>query len=386
MQLTVGGFVLPGFEPVRDAFVSNFAVRDELGAAFAVTLDSEPVVDLWGGIADDGSGEGWERGTLQVIFSGTKALVAVCLLMLVDRGVLELEMPVSRYWPEFGAHGKGQVTVAELVSHRARLPAVRAAVGERDLIDGARLAALLADQPPDPDPRAATTYHAFTFGWLCGELLRRVDGRTVGRFFAEEVAAPLGLELWIGLPSELERRVSVICYAPRWGRRVPLAADALAADGLLASVWGNPPMFPLDHLPWNRPDWHAAEIPAAGGIGTARSVARLFGCLACGGELDGVRLLSESALLDGRRERSRRWDQLHDAPDVFAAGFQLQTELKPFGPPPDAFGHRGAGGSVHCAWPSQRIGISYAMNSLDDYDRVDPRGAALIEALWSVVS
>jgi CubicO group peptidase (beta-lactamase class C family) len=384
VNAAIDGWVAPGFEPVRDAFAANFDGGTELGAAVAVTYEGEPVVDLWGGIADETTGRPWGVDTLQVLFSGTKALVALCLLMLVDRGQLDLEAPVSRYWPEFGAQGKRHLKVAELVSHRARLPGVRTPLSEDDVTDGERLAALLADQPAEPDPRARTAYHAFTFGWLCGELLRRIDGRTVGRFFADEVAAPLGLEVWIGLPANDKSRVSVIRYGPQWGQRLALDGDAFAADPLLASVWGNPPMFPADHIPWNRSDWHAAEIPGAGGIGTARSVARLFGCLARGGELGGVRLLSDAVLLDGRRERSRRWDELHDGPDTFAAGFQLQTELHPFGPPPDAFGHRGAGGSVHCAWPTQRVGISYAMNQLDDQAQVDPRSARLLEALWEV--
>ena len=385
MTPAVSGWVAPGFEPVRDAFALNFAEGRELGAAFAVTLDGGPVVDLWGGLADEAADAAWERDTFVVVFSGTKALVALCLLMLVDRGALELEKPAACYWPEFGAHGKGDVTVADLLSHRGRLPGLRVPVGEDEVTDDIRMAELLAAQSLDPDPRARSVYHAFTFGWLCGELVRRIDGRSVGRFFADEVASPLGLDLWIGLPPALEPGNSVLRYAPTWGGRLRLDGDAFAANPLLDAVWGNPRWFPPGRIPWNRPDWHAAEIPGAGGIGTARSMARLFGCLACGGELDGVRLLGHQTLIDGRRERSRRFDQLHDSPDAFGAGFQLQTELERFGPPPDAFGHGGAGGSVHCAWPTQRVGISYAMNLLDDAERVDTRAARLLLAVYEVV-
>ena len=378
----VHGHVAPGFERVRAAFAENFARFGELGAAFAVVRDGDPVVDLWGGIADEAGGRPWERGTLQLVFSGTKGFVALCLLMLVDRGELELDAPAARWWPEFAAEGKGHVTVAELASHRGRLPGIRTPLEGDEWFDAERMAALLAAQPQESDPRAADAYHALTYGWLCGELVRRADGRSVGRFFAEEVAAPLGLELWIGLPSEQEPRVSTLRYGEQWGTGSALDGAALDADRLLASVYGNPRLFPDERgrLPWNRPELHRSEIPGAGAIGTARAIARLYGCLALGGELDGVRLLSAETLARGRRELSRRHDRLLDEPQAFGVGFALQTERHAFGPPADAFGHDGAGGSNHCAWPSQRIGISYAMNTLRG-DLVDPRSQALLAAL-----
>lgn len=377
--LAVGGFVAPGFEAVREAFVDNLRERGELGAAFAVTRGGEPVVDLWGGVADRATGRPWQRDTLQVIFSGTKGLVALSLLMLVDRGVLEIDAPVARYWPEFAAHGKGHIRVCDVASHRASLPGVREALAQDDILDDRRMAALLADQPAESDPRAASAYHALTYGWLCGELLRRVDGRSVGRFFADEVAAPLELELWIGLPETLEPRVSQLAYARDWGSR-SWSAEEIAADELLNRAVNNPPLFPSGLIPWNEPRWHRAEVPGAGGIGSARSLARLYACLAGGGALDGVQLLSASTLARGRQTLSRRWDPLARADQVFGFGFELQTASLPFGPTPDAFGHRGAGGSTHCAWPSLRAGVSYAMNLMRDDADVDPRAQALLRA------
>jgi CubicO group peptidase (beta-lactamase class C family) len=374
------GHVAPGFEAVRDAFEANFERHGEIGAAFAVMSDGELVVDLWGGLADAATGRPWERETLQLIFSGTKGLVALCLLMLADRDELNLDAPVHRYWPEFAAAGKEHVRVLDLASHQARLPGLRTRLTAADLVDDRRMAALLAAQPQERDPRAADAYHALTYGWLCGEVVRRVDGRSVGRFFADEVATPLGLQLWIGLPAELERQVSTLAYAPTWGQGPLLDADALVSDDLMACVWDNPPLLPDDDLPWNRPDWHRAEIPGAGGIGTARSLARLYGCLALGGTLDGVRLLSQATLARGRRELSRRVDPLVDEPMAFGVGFQLQTDRKLYGPPSDAFGHAGLGGSVHCAWPSQRMGLSYAMNALRDDVPIDVRAEALLSA------
>ena len=225
-----------------------------------------------------------------------------------------------------------------------------------DFLDGTRLAALLADQPQDADPRSIDTYHALTYGWLCGELVRRIDGRSVGRFFADEIAAPLELELWIGLPDGLEDRVARLEHASDYGQWPVWDPAVVARDELLARVWHNPPVLAPGHLPWNRSDWHRAEIPGAGGIGTARSLARLYGCLALGGAQEEFRLLTPETLTIGRTEATRRVDALLGVPSAFGVGFELQTEMEPFGEPADAFGHTGAGGSVHCAWPSHGLG------------------------------
>lgn len=382
----VHGTVAVGFETVREAFVANFETRGELGAAFAATVDGAAVADLWGGTSDRQSKRSWHRDTLQVIFSGTKGLVAVCLLLLVDRGELDLDAPVRRYWPEFAAAGKGNVRVGELTAHQARLPGIRKPVGGDAILDDREMAALLASQPQEADGRARAVYHPLTYGWLCGELLRRVDGRSIGRFFAEEVAGPLGLDAWIGLPAAEERRVSTLYCAPDWGERDAWTDEMLASDELLNRVWNNPPLFPPEDLRWNRAGWHHAEIPGAGGIATARALARLYGCLSRGGEMDGVRLLSSATLDVGLRERERRCEPLLKEPQAFGVGFQLQTDRHVFGPPADAFGHAGAGGSVHGAWPNRGVGFSYAMNLMrDDDPDGDPRARALLTALYDSV-
>jgi CubicO group peptidase (beta-lactamase class C family) len=383
--LVVGGFVAPGFESVREAFLENLRERGELGAAFAVARGDEPVVDLWGGIADRATGRPWQADTLQVIFSGTKGWVALCLLMLVDRGALEFDAPVARYWPEFAARGKGHLRVCDVASHQASLPGIREPLTHEDILDDGRMAELLAQQPAETDPRAACAYHALTYGWLCGELVRRIDGRSIGRFFADEVAAPLELELWIGLPEALEPRVSQLAYVSGWGTR-GWSAEELAGDDLLNRAVNNPPLFPPEFIPWNRPRWHRAEVPGAGGIGSARAMARLYACLAGGGELDGIRMLSAATLERGRQTLSRRFDPLARAHQAFGFGFELQTDSQPLGPAPDAFGHRGAGGSTHCAWPSLRAGVSYAMNLMRDDAEVDPRGQALMRAAHAALT
>lgn len=380
MSIEVGGFIAPGFERVAEEFARGFDGEDERGAAFAAVLDGEPVADLWGGIADAGSGRPWEEDSLQLIFSGTKALVAVCLTLLVDRGLCSLEDRVCDHWPEFAVNGKDEITVAELVSHRGRLPAVRTPVPTDGMLDDTRMAALLAEQPPESDPRAAAAYHPLTFGWLAGELVRRISGRSVGRFFASEVAKPLGLDIWIGLPEQLEPRVTTLEYGPTWGSNKLIAPEVVRTDDLIAAVFTNPVPIPPDRILYNERAYRAAEIPGINAIGTARSLARLFGCLARGGELDGVRLCSSESIALARRELSRFEDPFTGLPHAYGLGFQLQTRRRRFGPPADAFGHAGAGGSVQAAWPQERVGVAYVMNRMRDDSFGDARVSALLAA------
>jgi CubicO group peptidase (beta-lactamase class C family) len=382
----VEGAVEPGFATVAEAFAENFTARSELGAAFAATLDGRLVVDLWGGVADGDSGSPWRRDTLQVIFSGSKGLTALCVAMLIDRGLVALEDRVSRLWPEFSAQNKEAVTVAEIVSHRGRLPGVRAQLKEEEILDPQKMAELLAAQQQDSDPRAQLIYHPFTYGWLCGELLRRVDGRSIGRFFAEEVAEPLGLELWIGLPEDQEPRVARLQYGPSWGQDPIGRADPFPGDALWARIWQNPCLFqPPSPEFWNTRALHATEMPAVNAVGTARSLARLYGLLSRDGELDGVRLLSAETLELAQTELSSGEEAFTGEQLAFGVGFMLQTGDAPFGPAQRAFGHGGAGGSCHGAWPEHRVGFSYAMNEMRDDPEGDPRVSALLDALYSCV-
>src|SRR6185436_5278266 len=206
----VHGFVAPGFEPVVEAFERNLTERGEAGAAFAAVADGTPVVDLWGGDADRMGGRPWQEDTIAGMFSGTKGLVATCLLLLIERGTLQLEARVADYWPEFAAHGKDGIRVRHLVSHQAGLPGITTPLTFQEAADDVRMARLLADQPAVWAPGERLCYHAMTFGWLCGELIRRIDGRSVGRFFREEIGEPLRLDAWIGLPAEEEPRVAVL--------------------------------------------------------------------------------------------------------------------------------------------------------------------------------
>jgi CubicO group peptidase (beta-lactamase class C family) len=371
----IGGFVAKGFEAVAEEFERNFTQRDELGAAFAVARGDQLLVDLWGGVADRASGRRWSEDTLQLVFSGTKGVVAVCILMLHERGVLDLDAPVAHYWPAFGKPG---ILVRDVVGHTARLPGIDEPLTIREFADRPSVVGRLEAQQPSDDPRAALCYHAFNYGWLCGELVRRIDGRGIGLFIAEEIARPLELELWIGLPEHLEHRVSTIELAGNWPTAPKNRKEVLAADPLLRSIWGNPLTFGRASFPWNTHAYHAAEIPGAGAIATARSIARMYASLG--------RLLAPASLELARTTISNGSDEAHGVDQHFGVGFELQTERMHLGPVPGAFGHGGAGGSCHGAWPKYGIGFSYAMSHLRDDHDVDPRSQALLDALHRAVT
>lgn len=359
MSPAVDGEVAAGFEPVLEALADT--IGDEGGAAFAATVDGRPVVDLWGGL-------GFGRETIQLVFSGSKGLVAVCMLLLLERGALELDAPARRYWPELTAG----VTVGQIVSHAAGLPGLRDGFTAGDLLDGAGMRERVAVETPFWEPGTTLAYHALTFGWLCDGLVRRVDGRGVGRLFADEVAGPLDLELWIGLPPREEPRVAPLVPAPDYG--ITYVGDG--HEPLLAAVFGGSSLG----FPWNDSAYRRAEIPAANAIGSARSIARLYGCLARGGEIDGVRILAEETVRLGASELSRGTCAITRRPYAFGAGFELQTALGTLGPPADAFGHTGSGGSSHGCWPAQRVGFSYATTELLPEAR-DDRARRVLAAL-----
>jgi CubicO group peptidase (beta-lactamase class C family) len=384
--LAAGSFVAEGFEPVAAEFRRNLNERGDRGAAFAAFVDGRPVVDLWGGIADEKSGRPWRPETIAAIFSGTKGFVATCLLVLIERGQIDLAEPVCAYWPEFAAQGKSDILVRHVVSHQAGLPGLTTPVSVEEAADSERMASLLAGQSAICPPGARFYYHALTFGWLCGELVRRVDGRSVGRFFAEEVARPLGLDAWIGLPVEYEDRVAVMRSDAGFGPRKGGGVAASGLDPIAWSIWENPPRFEAGELAANTRAWRAAEVPGSSGVASARAVARLYGCLARGGEIDGVRVLSPGTPALGCRCLTNDIEPYLEKPMAFGVGFELQTVRMQFGPARTAFGHAGAGGSVHGAWPELATGFSYLTNTLREPPPVDPRADSLLRSLYEAVA
>lgn len=375
---TVKGHVEPGFEAVAEEFERNFIERGDVGAAFAAVHSGRTVVDIWGGNA--APGRLWQQDTLQVVFSGTKGLLAGCMLILIERGLVDIDAPVTKYWPEFAQAGKERILVRHVVSHRSGVPGVVAPLSIDDVPDYEKIEGLLATQPIANDPDAFACYNGLTIGWLCGAIIRRVDGRTLGQFFADEIARPLNLEAWIGLPHDLESRVGEIEVEDAIGW-----VDADPENPTGRSIWSNPPLLTTHTAAWNTRAFHAGQIGGAGCIAAARSMARYYGCLSQGGEIDGVRILKPETLDQGLIERSRFTDPYFSEPLAFATVFALQTQKMRFGPAHDAFGHSGAGGSIHAAWPSRKTGLSYTMNQMRN-DPDDRRSRFVLEKLFEAVN
>lgn len=371
------GFVEPGWEPVRDAFVKNFTKRGEVGAAVCIYRDGRPVVDLWGGLADPTTAKPWQRDTIVLVYSMTKGMSAVCVNLLIERGLLDPDAPVARYWPEFAAQGKGDITVRWLLSHQAGLAVIDADVDLDAALSWTPVVDALAAQAPNWEPGTAHGYHLRSFGWLVGELVRRIDGRTIGRFFAAEVAAPLGLDFWIGLPEEHEPRVARLVPPP------PEFVELLRGlpdDLLLGKATTGPSgLFAYDDM-WNRRELRACELPSSNGVGDARSVARVYASLL--GEVDGIRMLSAATVAAATECQVRGPDRVILVDTAFGLGFMLPPAL-PTMVGPRAFGHGGAGGSVSFADPDAGIALAYAMNHLRFEANGDPRGETLARAAYS---
>jgi CubicO group peptidase (beta-lactamase class C family) len=389
---TIDGEVAAGYEPVREAFQANFEQRGEVGAAFALYKDGTKVVDLWGGVADVDTGRAWDEDTLQLVFSTTKGATAACAMLLVERGLLDLDAPVVEYWPEFKAEGKQDIPVRWLLSHRAGLPAVDAELSAEQLFAWDPIVEALAAQAPYWEPGSKHGYHAVTYGYLVGEVIRRISGRSVGAFFADEIAGPLGDEFFIGLPAQHEPRVTKHIEQkfeiPADQRDAmkdmdlnafpPEVRDLIAAflDPNSLSMRALNLVSPA--LDFNDPALHAAEIPAANGICTARSLARFYAGLI--GEVDGVRILKPETVDVARTEQSSGPDEILKKITRFGLGFMLDGPDVPyFGD--GSFGHDGAGGSMGFADPESGIAFGYVMNKMNGNINADPRPQALVEAV-----
>jgi CubicO group peptidase (beta-lactamase class C family) len=381
------GEVAKGFEPVREAFARNFEHHEEVGAAFALYVKGEKVVDVWAGTADVDTGRPWEENTLQAVFSTTKGITAICAHLLAQRGDLDLDARVAEYWPDFKAAGKENVPVRWLLGHRTGLPAFHDTVTPEEALDWDRITARLAAEEPWWEPGTAHGYHAITYGWLVGEVIRRVSGKNIGRFVADELAGPLGLDTYIGLPESEEPRVAPLIQMSLVGERPPQEAIDAMPEEMRAAVeaFTNPDSLTQralrvsdPALDWNSREVHAAEIPAANGITTARSLAKLYA--ACVGEVDGQRVLTPGTVADATKEVSNGPDKVLIMPTRFGSGFFLQSMFSPL-LGPNSFGHAGAGGSLGMADPDAEIGYGYVMNKMQANLSGDPRTLGLTAAV-----
>jgi len=386
VNVVIEGTRDPRFGCVRDAFAENFARHDEIGAAIAVTVDGNPVVDLWAGHADAARTRPRTRDTIVNVASTTKGLTTICAHRLVDLGLLDLEAPVVAYWPEFGQAGKAAVPVHLLLSHRVGLPAVEAPLPTEAFYDWERMTSALAAQAPWWEPGTRHGYHAFTFGWLVGEVVRRITGRTLGAYWREEVAEPLGLDCHIGLAAEHDARVAEFIPIPAPPAGEPeLEAELLQDAGpMIQKAFGNPPKTVAD---MNTPAWRRAEIPSGNAHTNARALARVYGALACDGKVDGVRVLSPESIERARAEQANGPDAvLFGLPTRFGLGFSLPPEGIGFGSSSaTAFGCPGAGGSIGFADPDAHVGFGYVMNQMHAGMTVGPRALRMIEALYRSV-
>jgi CubicO group peptidase (beta-lactamase class C family) len=383
-MLTIDGHCDPRFTAVREQFFGNFAQRGDVGAAVCVYLDGVRVVDCWGGHADAARTRPFGADTIVSVASTTKGMVALCAHMLAERGKLDLDAPVARYWPEFARAGKQDIPVRWLLSHRAGLPAIRPTLSAAALFDWTAMTDALAETAPWWTPGERHGYHAITYGHLVGEVIRRVDGRTVGAFLRDEVTGPLHADFFIGVPEAADGRAAEVLPPPPPGE--PTIWDTLLADpeSVSGRTFLNPPRTP-DLV--NTRAWRAAEIPAANGHTSARGVARVYAALARGGELDGVRLLAPTTIDRAIEEQSRGLDAVLTLPTRFATGFMLGLPGGIFecGPGRRTFGHPGRGGSIGFADPDNRIGFAYVMNRMGPYILLDPRAIALIEATYKSI-
>ncbi|MFE5912490.1 serine hydrolase domain-containing protein [Streptomyces wedmorensis] len=394
-RVDVQGTVAAGWEPVRDAFLRNFAQRGERGAAVAVHRDGVKVVDLWAGTRDADGEEGdgrdpWSEDTAQVVRSATKGVAAAVPLLLHQRGLLDLDAPVAAYWPEFKAAGKDRVTVRQLLAHRAGVPVVDHPLTLAEAVDLPTATAAIAAQAPVWEPGTAHGYHAHTFSWLLSGLVHRVTGRTIGRWVAEEITGPLGLDLWIGLPEAEAHRV---------GRLGPVEEIEPADSGALrlrpkrsvSEAYKDPGSLTrrafgvIEPAPdENDPVYRAAELPGSAGVATARALSRFYAATL--GPVDGAdRLFAPATLTLARTEESAGPDEVLLVSTRFGLGHMLHGPACPL-LGPTSFGHPGRGGSLGFADPDSGIAFGYVTNGMRKTVTADPRAQALVRAVRSAAS
>lgn len=388
----VSGFCDPKFHHVAEEFVKNFEVRGEIGASVSLNVEGETLVDLWGGYSDPDTKTAWAKDTLSLVFSCTKAATALCAHRLIDQGKMELDAYVSQYWPEFAQNGKQNVTVRMMLNHSAGLPAFREPIKEGGYYDWDYMIERLSAEAPFWDPGTRNGYHLMSFGWTVGELVRRVSGMSLGRYFKENFAEPLGLDYWIGLPEEHEERTArMLPYTP--------SAEDKPTD-FITHIMTKPAS--IQHLCFlnsgnfqpNCREAHAAEIGGGGGIANARALAGLFAPLANGGSLNGVTLLSSDHIA---KMSAVSMATMEDAtlliPTRFALGFMksMDNRYRSSGDletaiiGDKAFGHVGAGGSIGFADPECHLGFGYSMTKMGAGLMLNDRGQMLVDTAYTAL-
>src|SRR5262245_31727968 len=355
----LGGTCTARFEPLRELFASKLESGEDLGASLAVNIDGEMVVDLWGGWADEARTVPWGENTIANVFSTTKTMTALAALVLVDRDELDLDATVARYWPEFAARGKDRIKVRHLLSHTSGVSGWEQPITLEDVYDWEKSTALLAAQAPWWEPGTASGYHMLTYGHLIGEVIRRITGQRLGEFFAAHIAGPLGADFHIGLPPSEFHRVANVVPPPLFD------APQFEPDSVAFKTWTNPSMSP--ETTWTE-RWRCADIGAGNGHGNARSLARLQSAVACGGEVDGVRLLSPQTIDRIFEVQSNGTDLVIGMPAKWGLGYGLLPEGRVC-----CWG--GTGGWSGITDVDRRITFAYVM------DKMEPGGGTIAAAL-----
>jgi CubicO group peptidase (beta-lactamase class C family) len=382
--VTINGEFDPKFSRVRDAFAENFSQRGELGAATSIVVDGRCIVDLWAGHANRAKTRPWERDTLVNVWSTTKGLCAMCAHRLADQGKLDFDAPVAKYWPEFAQAGKGSIPVSYLLNHKSGMAAIRTPLKHDELFSWEKVTTELARQEPWWDPGTRHGYHAITFGWLVGEVVRRVSGKSLGTYFRDDIAKPLGADAHIGVGPEFDARIAEIIYAPepKEGEENLFAEMMKDPTSVSYNAIFNPPTLFAQETTNSRA-WRAAEIPGANGHANARALARIYGALGRGGEVDGVKLFGPREIERCYTEQSKGQDAVLPLTTRFSLGFMLSQPGVMMGPNPHSFGHPGAGGSLGFADPDAKVGFGYVMNQMANDPLMDARPAALIAAVYA---
>ncbi|MEU3489027.1 serine hydrolase domain-containing protein [Streptomyces massasporeus] len=385
--MDVNGAVAEGFEPVREAFVRNFETLGDRGAAVAVYRDGQKVVDLWGGTRDVDGTAPWERGTAQVVRSATKGVAAAVLLLLHQRGQLDLDAPVGHYWPEFKARGKERVLVRHVLNHRAGLPVLDRPLTPQEALDPLRGPAAVAAQTPAWEPGTDHGYHALTYGWLLDELVRRVTGQSTGEWLASQVTGPLGLDLWLGLPESEAGRVgrvgSVEGAEPTGGLRARPKRSVTEAYEDPASLTRRAFAAISPFPDQNDPAYRAAALPATNAMATADGLARFYATL-IGDTAGATRLFTPETVELARAEESAGPDRILVVGTRFGLGYMLHGSASPF-LTPGSFGHPGRGGALGFADPETGIAFGYVTNGFRKTVTADPRAQGLVRAVRGVL-
>lgn len=374
--IEVFGSCDPPLSRIADAFRSNFAEHGEIGASLCVYRNGAKVLDLWGGHVDKARTRPWSNDTLVNVWSTTKGVMSLCVARLNDQGLLANDQPVARYWPEFGAAGKQHITVAQLFSHQAGLCGPARPVTEKQLLDTRAMAALLAAEPPHWPPGTRSGYHALSIGPLADGLFLKVTGRTVGQYFRDELAQPLGIDFHMGIGGDEDPRIAEIVHD---GNPMSGGSDNFNAFQRLAQV-----NIPVRAELANLRAWRAQGTPSAGGQGNGRSIAQIYSALASDRRIAGVEIVSQKALVAATSVQIENEDLVLRFPISWGIGFALNRSTPMYGPNATAFGHHGWGGSFGFADPEAGLGVGYAMNFMrEPQGGVDPRFASLISAIYA---